>query len=126
MERKYNDRVNVWTIKGTILSTILALSGLILFGFTCWSLYYNAKEFNDSHKEEVTSVVVTIDELKTRRQLVGKVMTTHYYIVVNDEEVKVDSDVYYSLEEGDKFVLQQREWVNKETGEIDKIEYEVE
>lgn len=126
MEREYNDRINVWTIKGTILSTILALSGLILFGFACWSLYYNAKEFNDSHKEEVTSVVVTIDELKTRRQLVGKVMTTHYYIVVNDEEVKVDSDVYYSLEEGDKFVLQQREWVNKETGEIDKIEYEVE
>ena len=126
MERKYNDRVNVWTIKGTILSTILALSGLILFSFACWSLYYNAKEFNDSHKEEVTSVVVTIDELKTRSQLVGKVMTTHYYIVVNDEEVKVDSDVYHSLEEGDKFVLQQREWVNKETGAIDKIEYEVE
>ena len=126
MERKYNDRVNVWTIKGTILSTILALSGLILFGFACWSLYYNAKELNDSLKEEVTSAVVTIDELKTRSQLVGKVMTTHYYIVVNDEEVKVDSDVYHSLKEGDKFVLQQREWINKETGEIDKIEYEVE
>ena len=74
----------------------------------------------------MTSVVVTIDELKTKRQLVGKVMTTSYYIVVNDEEVKVDSDVYHSLEEGDKFILQQREWINKETGEIDKIEYEVE
>ena len=74
----------------------------------------------------MTSVVVTIDELKTRRQLVGKVMTTRHYIVVNDEEVRVDSDVYHSLEEGDKFVLLQREWINKETGEIDKIEYEVE
>ena len=125
MERKYNDGVAAWTIKGTILSTILALSGLILLSFASWNLY-NAKEFNDSHKEEVTSVVVTIDELKTKRQLVGKVMTTHYYIVVNDEEVMVDYDVYCSLEEGDKFVLQQREWVNKETGAIDKIEYEVE
>ena len=126
MERKYNDGVNVWRIKDVILSTILVLSVLSLLGFACWNLYYNAKEFNDSHKEEVTSVVVPLDELKTRSQLVGHVMTTHYYIVVNDEEVKVDSDVYHSLEEGDKFVLQQREWINKETGEIDKIEYEVE
>ena len=94
-------------------------------GFACWDLY-NAQEFNDSHKKEVTSVVVTIDELKTKRQLVGKVMTTSYYIVVNDEEIRVEYDVYHSLEEGDKFVLQQREWVNKETGAIDKIEYEVE
>ena len=125
MERKYNDGVNVWTIKNIILSTILVLS-VSLFGFACWSLYYNAKEFNDSHKEEVTSVVVTIDELKTKTQLVGKVIITRHYIVVNDEEVRVDSDVYHSLEKGDKFVLQQRKWVNKETGEIDKIEYEVE
>ena len=125
MERKYNDGVDVWTIEDTILSTILALSVLILLGFACWDLY-NAQEFNDSHKKKVTSVVVTIDELKTKRQLVGKVITTRHYIVVNDEEIKVDNDVYDSLEEGDKFVLQQREWINKETGEIDKIEYEVE
>lgn len=112
-------------IEDVIWSTILILSVLILLSFASWNLY-NAKEFNDSHKEEVTSVVVTIDELKTKTQLVGKVMTTRHYIVVNDEEIRVDNDVYHSLEEGDKFVLQQREWVNKETGEIDKIEYEVE
>ena len=90
-----------------------------------WKIH-NAKEFNDSHKEKVTSVVVTIDELKTKSQLVGKVMTTRHYIVVNGEEIRVNKDVYNSLEEGDKFVLRQREWVNKKTGAIDKIKYEVE
>ena len=112
--------------KDLTFGIIFILSMLILGWLIGWNIYNAAKEFNDSHKEKVTSVVITIDELKTKRQLVGKVMTTHYYIVVNDEEVKVDSDVYHSLEEGDKFVLQQREWINKETGEIDKIEYEVE
>ena len=111
-------------IEDVIASTIFILSICILSAIG-WKIY-DTKEFNDSHKEKVTSVVVTIDELKTRRQLVGKVMTTSYYIVVNDEEIRVEYDVYHSLEEGDKFVLQQREWVNKETGEIDKIEYEVE
>ena len=112
--------------KDLTFGIIFILSMLIFGELIGWNLYNAAKEFNDSHKEEVTSIVVTIDELKTRRQLVGKVMTTHYYIVVNDEEVRVDNDVYHFLEEGNKFVLQQREWVNKETGEIDKIEYEVE
>ena len=105
---------------------IFILSMLSLGWLIGWNIYNAAKEFNDSHKEEVTSVVVTIDELKTKRQLVGKVWTTRHYIVVNDQEIRIDSDVYNSLEEGDKFVLKQREWVNKETGEIDKIEYEVE
>ena len=112
--------------KALTFGIIFILSMLILGGLIGWNIYNAAKEFNDSHKEKVTSVVVTIDELKTKRQLVGKVMTTSYYIVVNDEEIRVDNDVYYSLEEGDKFVLQQREWINKKTGEIDKIEYEVE
>ena len=31
-----------------------------------------------------------------------------------------------NLEKGDKFVVKQREWVNKKTGAIDKIKYEVE
>ena len=112
--------------KDLTFGIIFILSMLILGELIGWNIYNAAKEFNDSHKEEVTSVVVTIDELKIKRQLVGKVMTTSYCIVVNDEEVRVDYDVYHSLEEGDKFVLQQREWINKETGEIDKIEYEVE
>ena len=112
-------------IEDVILTTIFLLCLCILSATISWKIY-DTKEFNDSHKEKVTSVVVTIDELKIKRQLVGKVMTTSYYIVVHDEEVRVDYDVYHSLEEGDKFVLQQREWINKETGEIDKIEYEVE
>ena len=112
--------------KDLTFGIIFILSMLILGGLIGWNIYNAAKEFNDSHKEKVTSVVVTIDELKTKSQLIGKVMTTRHYIVVNNEEIKVDSDVYHSLEEGDKFVLQQREWINKETGEIDKIEYEVE
>ena len=112
-------------IEDVIFKMIFLLCICILSATISWKIY-DTKEFNDSHKEKVTSVVVTIDELKTKRQLVGKVMTTRHYIVVNDEEVRVDYDVYDSLEEGDKFVLQQREWINKETGEIDKIEYEVE
>ena len=112
--------------KDLTFGIIFILSMLILGWLIGWNIYNAAKEFDDSHKEKVTSVVVTIDELKTKRQLVGKVMTTSYYIVVNDEEIRVEYDVYHSLEEGDKFVLQQREWVNKETGAIDKIEYEVE
>lgn len=112
-------------IEDIIFKMIFLLCICILSAAISWKIY-DTKEFNDNHKEKVTSVVVTIDKLKTKRQLVGKVMTTRHYIVVNDEEIRVDNDVYHSLEEGDKFVLQQREWVNKETGEIDKIEYEVE
>lgn len=104
---------------------LLALMVSILVGTLGWKIY-TTKEFNDTHKEEVTSVVVTIDGLKTKRVLVGKVWTTRHYIVVNDEEVRVDTDIYNSLDEGDKFVLRQREWVNKETGAVDKVEYEVE
>lgn len=112
-------------IKDVGFGILLALMVLILVG-TIGGTIYTTKEFNNTHKEEVTSVVVTIDELKTKRMLVGKIWMTYHYIVVNDEEVRVNSDIYHSLEEGDKFVLKQREWINKETGEIDKIEYEVE
>ena len=106
-------------------SILLALIVLMLVGTIGWKICIT-NEFNDTHTKEVTSVVVTIDELKTKKVLVGKVLTTRRYIVFEDNELCVNSNVYHSLEEGDKFVVKRIEWVNKETGSIDKIEYEVE
>ena len=48
--------------KDLTFGIILILSMLILGGLIGWNIYNAAKEFNDSHKEKVTSVVVTIDD----------------------------------------------------------------
>ena len=53
------------------------------------------------------------------------IVTHDYYIIWDGHKIEVSNNVYNSLQSGDKIILYKTEWINKDTGKVDKTKYEL-
>ena len=118
-----NDELNM----NIIINLMVILLAAIMISIMIF-LVKDKIDFHNSNYTQESEIIVTVDKKKTKfrmRSVKPYIVTHDYYIIWDGHKIEVSNSVYDSLREGDKIILHKIEWINKDTGKVDKIKYEL-
>lgn len=118
-----NDELNMNILIDLIVILFIAIMiSIIIF------LVKDEIDFHNSHYTQESEIIVTADKKETESRIASVkpfIVTHDYYIILDGHKIEISSSVYDSLREGDKIILHKIEWINKDTGKVDKTKYEL-